>query len=921
MDWRWWLIKKKNIFLIILTLLIFLSNFCYSEPLLTHYWDFKDNTSGQIQDIVGGSTGTEAVDSVWNRQIDCHTFSISGSFDCFKANGNEYFTFGVGDPFGSRSNGSVSYWLRGDDTVDHPIFARADGGGVYNNLIIGNKYNTTDYGLYHAISSNNNDWYVTEFSYSDDNWHCYVFTSNGTYTSIWIDGINRTLSYPDNSNSGDWFSSVSGMSYSIGRSLRSSPFGYLPDYLGEAKIFNETLNEEQIQNLCNYGNITAPPIANSSIDILFSNTTNPLTYKSLFNEGENFDTYINWTDINNNVSINNSVGNCSVNITEGIIENISLINNFSLCGSGCNYSSYNETFTFEKTNNAIKEYIHFDGCHEQLPQQNIEINISCDANSEIITVTAGEMPTCDLGTAFILKNTSVCTNSLQINASITYEGLNIRRKRIQNLGMDKEFSIDEHNTTELEYNTTTNLWFISEPHEFYEHGTKTVNVSCEHNTISEFNNNKSETITITNNPPTINLLSLTNILDTINLQNTNQTIEYADGNWNFSIGIFDDDIDIINYTIYNTSGNNIFSTTNPTPLSPLTVNGTSLFVDFDGNAFNISVTANDTFGNTTTQSQTFLITDTNNPTIVGVDDTNIERNTTHNWNANLTDEYLWEFNIDCDNGFNFGISEIARPTYNFVNQTTITNTTVCNWNISDGHTGELINDFEITTDAENGNMSVDDIGINIREFVTGFDITKNYDRYNFCVNTVFPETKLTIELSENCVEAKNSEYKGHYVCGNKWVDFEGKYPVSIEKNGAVIIDNSKHLDTTLCFNSIGILNTISGTQTFTIIPSARERLGQLSDETCILNEELSHIFAYFFMFIFIFIVLLFNELFFKFPVLTFFVGLATIYISFPIKACSQMVSYMFYIFALLLWVVEVDRYRKRELIGKNPNHK
>lgn len=139
----------------------------------------------------------------------------------------------------------------------------------------------------------------------------------------------------------------------------------------------KTVKTDNAYNWINFTNMRyVPPVPpqTSNIDLLFSGEDNRTDYKTLFDEGEDFNIFINYTNEFNN-PINNINGSCNITVVNGIFENKTNELNYSICRSGCDYKYHTQNFKIESNISVSTDYIKIEACHENLPlgQSNITI--------------------------------------------------------------------------------------------------------------------------------------------------------------------------------------------------------------------------------------------------------------------------------------------------------------------------------------------------------------------------------------------------------------------------------------------------------------------------------------------------------------------------------------------------------------------
>lgn len=191
-----------------------------------------------------------------------------------------------------------------------------------------------------------------------------------------------------------------------------------------------------------------------------------------------------------------------------------------------------------------------------------------------------------------------------------------------------------------------------------------------------------------------------------------------------------------------------------------------------------------------------------------------------NTSINVVDTNLYSFhyNITYQNGtiFNSTINtsltgetnKTIDPLINYTGVGGVFNSLV--W-VCDGHTAKESPPFEVIKKPNGLEFN----GIEIISKDPAKDVTykKLIDRYIFGFEYTTPTNKIEIQMPQECIYLDNTGYKGHFVCNNKyWVDFEGKYYISVKDN-LVTITSITPL-TKWNFNSIGVLNCNTETTTF-----------------------------------------------------------------------------------------------------------
>lgn len=597
-------------------------------------------------------------------------------------------------------------------------------------------------------------------------------------------------------------------------------FGVFADMdVSSIGLYDIALTDNEILELSNLPrNFTPYDVAVSELNILFSNSTSPLTSKTVFNEGEEFYIFLNWTE--SNIPLNDSVGSCNITLLNGIFENESQFKNFQLCDVGCDFDKLNETFTMDGANDTqpVKEdVLRIKLCHSNNANRDFNVNISCGLNSNEFIINKLEFPLCSVGNSTVLRTFTTCNGFDNINITLGDTVPFNSRHTVGYWELDREYP--EHLITgeDMLFNDTFGLWFTKHAHEYYEHGTKIIYGNCTHETESDLDNNVIGGLTIVNQPPIV-FVSQIRYNDST-FTNFNQTglsfFEFRIGIHELIYTVIDDDLANFTLSNYNSQGKLLFNVT-LFNVTAQPINGTTFFNFTDSNPYNLTLFAIDTVGNWSFVSYLYNVTDTIDPVISGTENETVIQNDTFVFNIHAFDEYLWSFNIVCDNGINFSKSEIANQSFTYAGTILSLNESMsCVGNVSDGHTDRIMRDIDIVNPIEDkSKLEFDGLILDAREDIKRVTYVKNVDRYNFCYETVSKEDELSIDIPSGCVRAPNSPYKGHYVCEQQRlaIDFEGDNPVKYSDENLIVIDTSKSSTNNICFNSIIELNTVQFTK-------------------------------------------------------------------------------------------------------------
>lgn len=522
--------------------------------------------------------------------------------------------------------------------------------------------------------------------------------------------------------------------------------------------------------------------------------------KTVFDEGENFYVLVNYTFGKNGSSI--STGECNITLIDGILENRSDNINFTICTSGCDYDTYYEEFIFHENESAVSDTLHFQVCHENNPNKDLTVKI-CNTEQ---TINSAQITNCPTLSTIIVPTTN-CIIYNNVNATFNNSAGSESAHRIKNLAIDRKYS--EHLNefgVDVFYNTTNMLFQTSHLHEYYEHGLKDVYTNCS-NQIVEQTNSTSGRLVIVNTAPVIILNEVIQPNDEfieIN-ETTINRFQFYNGTYQWIINIVDDDIDLIQYKIYNSSNDIIFYNQSTIPVVINT--GSNLFIDQVNNNYNFSIYVNDTNSTYDFASFLFNITDTILPMCAPLINVSVINNSAYTTNINCYDEYFWSFSLNCTGLFNFTDIGIGQTEYNFNRDDIIAKQSYCNYRYCDGHTKNEIKPMKIKKEMKDNKLQFDEVTISTDQDVEDFEYEKKLDRYSFCIKPKKLEKYITININESCILAPNSPYQAHYVCGDKWLDFEGEKIISYMDHSIVIDADYKEK---VCFESIGELNCVEG---------------------------------------------------------------------------------------------------------------
>ena len=573
-----------------------------------------------------------------------------------------------------------------------------------------------------------------------------------------------------------------------------------------------------------------------NIDILVTNTSTwQNNNKTNFKIGENFYTYVNWSQTNTSI-LTDSDGECNYTVYNATNE---------YDGSGqeviMTTTTWTENYTSIPTTNSLTDTFHLNLCHEQLAQGDVLINVTCNSGFNETTLTSSLIPSCN-GNNQIFITDSTCKDDENVSITFTTNVIEQRRKNLSNVQLDREFSLLEES---MVYNSTDEVWYPITFHEYYDVATESIYASCVHDSDNNLSVNTSQEITITANAPVIFPSFITNDLGDYTINEAFNQIQYADNSWQwYGSAISTNPLDKATMTIYNGTGSQVFTqTVDFTAVPPPTYFETSdeLFANFENN-YTVVWIVNDTTGLTSNTSTIIEIIDTINPVILVDFPLN---NSNHqsgviSFDATCTDEHIGRVNATVfDNNGSVVYSEefngIDAQSYRQQFELNVSQfSTSMNesdyhyviWTCADTHTK---NDLQKDWNAEKEDLYTYRFSPDGNEIKVVIDDDKKKlktaefrqlnDRFVFDITTKSEINELKFKVYADYMYYPNSEFDCHAVLyDNYWIDFE------FDKDSTCTANlNGDYYTATVTFfeasnsftsNSVGEVNVINQTTYF-----------------------------------------------------------------------------------------------------------
>lgn len=586
-----------------------------------------------------------------------------------------------------------------------------------------------------------------------------------------------------------------------------------------------------IDNLVSCADLVPAPVISPVLDLVFVNGSGDK--KVIFDEGENFFVWANYTLNNGSVL---SDGECNITLFGGIVEVEGVDDNFTLCGAGCDYSEFKEEFDLGKNYSAVNDSVHFRACYEVNQPGDVSMVFNCSTGAETFILDSLLFPDCDAGLSSIFVDSVACLGSEKVNISFEYSEVISKRKRIEDLDYDREYTAEINEFgVDVSFNTTLGVFTADHSHEYYKHGPKSISANCTHaNPLYPLD--YSENITIVNVLPRV---FINGVLINGSLYPLSSPFNFLAGTWDFLVSVSDDDLTLVNITLSNKTG--IVKSVQAVNVSDFLVNSSS-FRDFSANPFNFSVQASDSVG-VVNVSVLFNVSDVTAPTCTGFGDATIDNNSNYTWSANCVDESFFSFMINCTDGYGFMQVGLNVQSYNFNKSHVFIKDSICIVEVWDGHTANILSDsFKDIDLKDNKDLVIfPDTHRLILSPVTDRDgatlsVIEKGDRLGVVVDYGVLDSKAPIRRTFHYTTGPDSYYFPDSPYDGHIVDFTSKTWADFNIDGdpeSFVVVNRLNISTwavevyskkgKIEFNSIGQLNNNSYTfaiDTFVFVPFA-----------------------------------------------------------------------------------------------------
>ena len=504
---------------------------------------------------------------------------------------------------------SASLWFKYDGSIasisNYLLTTRTANGFA---IIFNPAYATYGSSIDFFVVGTSVDFYSSGYSNTDWNHVVVRFTGNGGVAEQWLNGNNLSVTVGDNTPDTTYDISSA---FNIGQFSAGS---YFDGNIDDVRFYDIaiTLNTIQLlysQPLYSFGEqednfneftVMVAGIMDEDYNILPNST----------DEGQEFFIFANFTyELNSTAVYPDAYCNYTAN---GIIDEqyqTSTGTNLTICDSGCDTTNKTFTFTGFNTGGFIQDIYRFRLCRDTPASDNtFTIANNC---SGVYTFNYATIPSCAAGYVNFTLTDGNCSGEPDRNLSI-WSSAAAQNKALVIVDSFGGVDMEHNHTANLTWNSTSQLFNTVIIHEYYEHGTQIIDVSCHANTTGISNASVELSIVVVNIPPIIIIENawwwlLDNFVSfTSNLEGKYPLLS----TFNVSGLVIDDDFDTTIYNLnYSNNGTLIHtvSTTEKQSVINYTQNNFSTNFSFlDGlHGYVFQVIANDTTGNVSVLQRSF----------------------------------------------------------------------------------------------------------------------------------------------------------------------------------------------------------------------------------------------------------------------------------------------------------------------------
>ena len=217
-----------------------------------------------------------------NASISAATKKVgAGSLEMDNDTGNQYVNLSahIADVAGN-TNGSIALWFRlNEKNRNQGLVTVGDFGNVSSRFRLA-YFNTPDE---INVSINNGSWVIAyetvTAGFNTNTWYHLVLTQNGTASKLYINGEEAVITGGSNTNSGNWFASMTNLdTFRIGARAYSDDW-FLDGFVDEFAYYTRALTPTQVRHLYNEGNGQNPyaSIIPAPVNVLNGNQTWQMT--------------------------------------------------------------------------------------------------------------------------------------------------------------------------------------------------------------------------------------------------------------------------------------------------------------------------------------------------------------------------------------------------------------------------------------------------------------------------------------------------------------------------------------------------------------------------------------------------------------------------------------------------------------------
>ncbi|MBS3150652.1 LamG domain-containing protein [Candidatus Woesearchaeota archaeon] len=231
--------------------------FGYDIPHLSYYpsglvfgWDGSNNVSYLNNSIQFASVGGVQAGTINMNGTGIHVIDTSATW----FNGSQYLVYNSSNYRSGDQAGMISYWFKssvGSGSEYHVTFGDTDTGNNIYLLLLGINNGKFNFYWNNGIAGWRQVVVGSDGQYSDNEWHNFVFGSDGAQYLLYIDGINQSFTMSLGSNDGSWLGDINNRdNFVLGAYQYTGP-DYSVGALDEVAIWDRALTSTEVYEIYN----------------------------------------------------------------------------------------------------------------------------------------------------------------------------------------------------------------------------------------------------------------------------------------------------------------------------------------------------------------------------------------------------------------------------------------------------------------------------------------------------------------------------------------------------------------------------------------------------------------------------------------------------------------------------------------------